>query len=357
MKMRAVAIGTVVVVVLGALVAPRFFKEEVVVEAAIPVVEVAYPGVGSIELYRDVVGKVEPADMVYLYPTMAGEVIETFVKVGDMVEAGQSICTIDTKQITAVELALESARLTKENADTTLARQKVLYAAGDISQMAYEQVVLQAQSAQIQYDSAKLNYDNQIEYSNITATIGGKIESFDIQVHDNVSAQTMLAVISGEGSKVITFSVPESVVENLKVGDVVVVQKDQSEYEGTITEISSMISATTGLFQVKATVEDQGVLSTGSSVVLSIMSKKVENVMTLPVKTVYFTGGDASVYAYVDGVLEAIPVEVGIYDEELIEVKSGITSETQVLTTWSSELFEGSKVQLVNEEKTEKVVD
>jgi len=36
---------------------------------------------------------------------------------------------------------------------------------------------------------------------------------------------------------------------------------------------------------------------------------------------------------------------VGIYDAERIQILSGITMDDQVITTWSSELFEGSVVK------------
>jgi hypothetical protein len=39
-------------------------------------------------------------------------------------------------------------------------------------------------------------------------------------------------------------------------------------------------------------------------------------------------------------------VEVGIYDSENIAVLSGITLDDQILTTWTSELKEGTKVTL-----------
>ena len=205
--------------------------------------------------------------------------------------------------------------------------------------------VLDAKNAQIQYDSAKLNYDHQMEYANITATISGKVEICDIEVHDNVSQQNLITVIAGEGSKSVSFAVPEKIAEQLRAGDPVFIEKNGSEYTGTINEISSMIDAATGLFQVKASVEDGDALATGSAVQLKVTSDKQENVMTLPVDTVYYSGGDAYLYLYEDGTVHQVPVEVGIYDSERVQILSGIDMTDEVITTWSSELYEGSQVQ------------
>ena len=347
MKKKIVVGGIVVAIAaVAAITVPRALKKNAPVEeAAIPVVDVQTPETGTIELFRELVGSVEPSDGVYIYPKMAGEVTEVFVKAGDVVEEGQPICTIDTKQVDAARLSLESATQALQDAQTNLARQQALFQAGDIASAMLEQAQTAAKNAQIQYDSAKLNYDHQMEYANITATISGKVEICDIEVHDNVSQQNLITVIAGEGSKSVSFAVPEKIAKQLKTGDSIYIEKNGSEYTGTINEISSMIDAATGLFQVKASVEDGDALPTGSSVQLKVTSDKQENVMTLPVDTVYYSGGDAYLYLYEDGTVHQIPVEVGIYDSERVQILSGIDMTDEVITTWSSELYEGSKVQ------------
>lgn len=346
MKKGVIIAGIVVVAAAAAVIVPRALKPKAVAEEApIPVVEVQTPELGTIELFRDLVGKVEPSDVVYTYPKMAGEVVEVYVKAGDVVKEGQALCKIDTKQVDSARLSLESAKQALSDAQTNLSRQQALFAAGDIASAAFEQAQTQAKNAQISYENAKINYDNQMEFSNITASIAGKVEIFDVEVHDNVSSQNLICVISGEGSKAVNFSVPEKIVNQMSVGDVVTIEKNGSEYEGNITEVSSMIDSATGLFKVKASVDSGDALPTGSTVKLNVTSDRQENVMTLPVDAVYYSGGDAYVYTYVDGTVHQVPVEVGIYDSEKIQILSGISASDQVITTWSSELFEGSKVQ------------
>lgn len=354
MKKSVVITGVVIVAAVAFIALPKVLRPKAVIEeAVIPVVEVQSPEQGSIELFRNLVGKVEPSDVVYIYPKMAGEVTDVYVKAGDIVEEGQPICKIDTKQVDAAKLTLESAEMARNDAQTNLARQQVLFAAGDISSAAYEQAQTGAKSAQIQYETAKLNYDNQVEYSNITAPISGKVEICDIEVHDNVSQQNLISVISGEGSKAVSFPVPEKIVNQLTEGDAITIEKNGMEYQGTITEISSMIDSATGLFKVKSSVENGDALATGSAVKLYVTSDKVDNAMSLPVDAVYYSGGDAFVYTYDNGTVHKVPVEVGIYDSEKAEILSGISADDKVITTWSSELFEGSRVQAAGEQPVE----
>ena len=282
MKKKVVIAGVVVAVIAVAAGISAMRKKPVEEETLIPVVNVENPQMGSIELYRSLVGKVEPSDVVYIYPKAAGEITDVFVKAGDMVQEGQPICKIDTKQVEAARLQMESAQQAMNDANTNLGRQQALFAAGDIASVAFEQAQTQAKNAQIAYDSAKLNYDYQVEFANVTAPISGKVETCNIEVHDNVASQVLLAVISGAGSKSITFSVPEKVVTELHVGDPISVDKNGTDYQGTINEVSSMIDDSTGLFKVKASVENGDALPTGSTTKLSVISDRADNVLTIP---------------------------------------------------------------------------
>lgn len=345
MRKSAVITGIIIAAAAAVVVLPKVLRTSAVIEeAAVPIVAVQKPQAGTIELKRSLVGKIEPSDVIYIYPKMAGEITEVFVKTGDVVTEGEAICTIDTKMVDSARLNLEAAQISLDNANATLERQRVLYAAGDISAATFEQVEAAAKSAQIQYDSAKLNYDTQMEYSNITATIGGTIESCEIEVRDMVSQQNLVCVIAGEGTKAVSFSVTEKVAGQLQVGDAMTVTKNGMDYDGTITDVSNMVDAQTGLFYVKASVEGEG-LTTGSTVNLSVTSDKAENVMTLPVDVVYYSGGNPYVYTCENGTVHRVPITVGIYDSELVQILDGITEDTEVITTWSSELFEGSVVQ------------
>ena len=68
--------------------------------------------------------------------------------------------------------------------------------------------------------------------------------------------------------------------------------------------------------------------------------------MTVPVDAVYCEGGVGNVYVYEDGTVHKKEVEVGIFDSELAEIKAGLTENDLVISTWSSELYEGSTVKL-----------
>lgn len=318
-----------------------------------PVVRAEAPKIGDIELYRNLVGVVEPSDLVYVIPKMAGEITAVYVAPGDSVTEGQLLCEIDTKQVDAARLQMEAAQIQLEDAKTNLARMQVLYASGDISAQAYEQIESGVKSAQIAYDGAKLAYDNQIEFSKITATISGKIESSSMEVHGMAAQTTPLCVISGEGSKAVSFAVTEAVLDHVQAGSEVHVEKNGSVYTGVITEVNTMVDPATGLFKVKAAVEDDGAFVSGSSVKLYVTSDKAEQVMTIPVDALYYQDGKPYVYTYDNGIVHEVSVETGISDENYAEIVSGLAASDLVITTWSPELYEGAPADLIEETQNE----
>ncbi len=346
-KRTKIITGVVTVGILAAVAVPRFLKPaEVTEQVTIPVVKAEMPQTGTITLSKEVIGTVEPSDIIYVMPKVAGEILEIYVNPGDIVEAGQPLCRIDNKQIDSSKISLDAAKVAMDTANANLARMQVLYNSGDISAQAFEQVQTSAQSAKLQYDGAKLAYDLQVEYSTVTAPIAGKIESSTMTLHNTVAQSSQLCVITGEGGKKVTFSVADSLRNALSLGDEIAMEKQGTEYTGTVTEIGSMVNPQTGLFDIEASVDNGGTLVPGVKIQLSVVSDKSENVMTLPVDCVYYDGGDAYVYTYENGTVHKVPVEVGIYDSERAEIVSGISADNLVITTWTSELTEGAAVTL-----------
>lgn len=346
-KRTKIITGVVIAGILAAAAVPRFLKPaEVAEQVTIPVVKAETPQTGTITLSKEVIGTVEPSDIIYVMPKVAGEILEIYVNPGDVVEAGQPLCRIDNKQIDSSKISMDAAKVALDTANANLARMQVLYDSGDISAQSFEQVQTSAQSAKLQYDGAKLAYDLQVEYSTVTAPIAGKIESSTMALHNTVAQSSQLCVITGEGGKKVTFSVADSLRNALSLGDEIVMEKQGTEYTGTVTEIGSMVNPQTGLFDIEASVDNGGTLAPGVKIQLSVVSDKSENVMTLPVDCVYYDGGDAHVYTYENGTVHKVPVEVGIYDSERAEIVSGISEDNLVITTWTSELTEGALVTL-----------
>ena len=117
-KNLVIAGCAVIVIALGAAVifgASRN-QEQVLVADVPPVVEGENPQLRTIEVNSELMGTVEPDSLVYVTPLGAGEITSVNIKAGDQVQAGQVLCVIDTKQVESSRIAVETARISYEEA-------------------------------------------------------------------------------------------------------------------------------------------------------------------------------------------------------------------------------------------------
>lgn len=151
----------------------------------------------------------------------------------------------------------------------------------------------------------------------------------------------------------------EKIIGGLRVGDEIRIEKNGSEYIGKISEVSTMVDQATGLFNVKASLDNAEALATGLSVKLYVISEKADNAVTIPVDAVYYEDGDPKVYiySYDDNLVHKIDVETGVFDSERMEIKSGLSLEDNVIVTWSNELYEGASVNIAGDSAETETAD
>ena len=92
MKTRyKVIIGIVAAGALAAIAVPRLLKPaETVEQVYTPVVKAEAPAKGTITLSKEIIGTVEPSDIIYVMPKVAGEILEIYVNPGDTVRQQQN---------------------------------------------------------------------------------------------------------------------------------------------------------------------------------------------------------------------------------------------------------------------------
>lgn len=315
-------------------------------ESQITVVKAETPVTGEIQTTTGLTGTVEPLDVVHVYAKASGDVTAVMVKAGDVVSEGQILFEIDTEQVESAKNTMDSAAVSLSEAQSNLSRMQLLYSSGDLSDQEYEQYSNSVKTASLQYESAKIAYEKQVEYSTVKATISGKIEDCSIEVHDRITQSQELCVISGEGKNRVSFYVTQRMMKNLSVGDKIEIEKNSSTYDAYISEVSSMVDSETGLFKVKAQMDDTEEIAAGSTVKLKLVTDHVENSMLVPIDAIYYSNGNAYVYVYQDGIAVRTQVEVGLEDTEYAQIVSGLSGNELVVSTWSSNLYEGAKVRL-----------
>ena len=186
-----------------------------------------------------------------------------------------------------------------------------------------------------------------LELYQIAAPIDGTVEAVYIEKNEKAFEDTACLVLSNKSNIEVTFQVAEAAALVLKTGDKIKVEKNGAMNEATITEVAIMADPQTKLFTVKASLGSVTGFSTGTDVKVYAETQKVADVMKLPYDTLYFQGDTAYVYCAVDDEAVRKTVQVGLMNEEYAQILDGLTEEDIVISTWSSQLKDGTEIDLL----------
>ncbi len=359
--LKAIAI-LIILSVLSFFLVRRIRKPKEEVEGkALPTVTCISMEKGDIAVKEELLGEISAKAQFRLLSKISGEVLEIDKENGSEVKKGERIALLDNqKQIDAAKYSLEQAKAQAEVTRDSRDRLATLKESGDISVQDFEAADAQAKAAEAQLKAAKLNYDTQVEFSKITAPSDGILQNSILVKGAFIPQGTQLATLMGAGAQQVLFSATEELVKNLSVGQNIMLEKGKESYPGTITEISSVLLPETGLFPVKAEVENTD-FPEGSKAKISLTKDSRTSVNTLPLNVLYYENGEAFVYVFEgtdgnEGLLRKKKVELGLSGEESAEILSGLSEEDKVVSSWNNEMFDGAKVRL-QDKKDESVKD
>ena len=349
--LKAIAI-LIILSVLSFFIVRRIMKPKEEVEGKVlPTVTCISMEKSDLAVKEDLLGEISAKEQFRLLSKISGEVLEIDKENGSEVKKGERIALLDNqKQIDAAKYSLEQAKAQAQVTRDSRDRLATLKESGDISVQDFEAADAQAKAAEAQLKAAKLNYDTQVEFSEITAPSDGILQNSILVKGAFIPQGTQLATLMGAGAQQVLFSVTEELVKNLSVGQSIMLEKGKESYPGTITEISSVLLPETGLFPVKAEVENTD-FPEGSKAKISLTKDSRTSVNILPLNVLYYENGEAYVYVFEgtdgnEGLLRKKKVELGLSGEESAEILSGLSEEDKVVSSWNNEMFDGAKVRL-----------
>ena len=347
-------------IIIAAAVIKRLMKpEDPIVTVPLSSVSAEAPERTDIELETSMVGTLMPASVYYVMPKTSGEIREIYVSQGDTVNEGDPICRIDNEdQVEAARIQRDTARIAVDTAKTSLDRMSALLQTGDVSRQTYEQAKTAYDQACAQLDAAQLSYDSQSELSVVTAPVSGTVESESMELNAMAAPSSQLCVISGEGARKVQFSVPDRLLSAVEAGVPVHMERQGTEYEGTITSVDLMPNTQTGLFGVEASIEGAENIAVGSGIKVYFVSERAEDALTVPADAVTYDGDSGeslSEEAMISeqnrlATVHKTAVETGLSDGERTEIISGIEDDAEVIVSWTAQLYEGAQVQVLPKE-------
>ena len=317
-------------------------------------------------------GKILSDHEVAVLPKVPGKVTAINVKVGDNVQAGQVLFAMDTTDLQSAldsaSIAVRSAeinyQMSKDNLDTAkenLERQKALFEAGAISKVQFEttesQVAAQEKAlalTEIQMEQAAnglAQAQKAIADMTVTAPVGGTISAINV-VEGQMASQAMAAVtITKLDALYVSLSVPENLVNKLKVGQeakVIVNSAGQKEIKGVLTSLTPAANLQNNLYPVKVTIENSdNQVKPGMFAKVEIPTQSKEGVLAVNSEAVVIKNGQTVVFVVEEERAVAKEVVTGLDTGAKVEILEGLQAEEQVIIKGQTLVEHGSKVKVV----------
>lgn len=253
----------------------------------------------------------------------------------------------------ASQLEVDQARqnLNSAKAGLQAAQSQLSAAAAGVqqAQAAISSASAGTQQAQAGVEAAKValaSAEYQLSLFHLSTPISGIVEAVNVTQNNYASAGTLAFVISNASNKTVTFYVTDAVRGGLIPGQAVTVTGGGSTYTGAVTEIGGVVDARTGLFQIKAIIDDAQTLPDGLTVELSTVSHTVKDAVIVPSDALYFDDGRSYVYLARDGAAVRVPVTVGLYTADSIAITEGLQEGDEIIVSWSANLTDGAPIRL-----------
>ena len=301
-------------------------------------------------------------------PTLTGQVVYA-VKVGDQVQQGQTLATVDTaalqQQLASLQGQLAQAQsqsyatsvttTTAASVDSAqLAQARKMREAGMITQKEYDRIVERSQPqtttvttgggggganvAAIEAQIAQVSA--QMAASTIVAPIAGTVTAIYNEDRQMAIADRPFMMIQQTTPMVASLSIPRDAAMKLgtpeaKNGMKVLLKVAEQELPGELTYVDITQPETVPSVLVKATFNnDKGLIKAGDFYTLVIESNVKAKMLTVPSKAVRENSDGKYVYVLTENnTVDVRVVEVGITEGDDVAIISGLNAGDKVITT------------------------
>ena len=341
----------------------------------------------TISTENKVSGKVVSDNESSVFVASSAKCTAVYVDAGDMVSAGQKLCTLDLastiSSYNAANISYNSAVQSYQDQKNVFDSQIALYTKnvndlkalkeiGAASQTEIDQAQLQLESAVAtknstlsQLEAGMQSYKSNVEQlstvlenvdgaGNVIAPISGTLVTLNAEENAFVSPSMPVAVIDGVDQMKISVSVSEALVPKLTIGDSVdvAVSAAGQTFTGAIRSVEQAANAQTKLYTVTMSVpSDVSGLLSGMFADVTFHTDTASGAIVVPTESILTSGSTQYVYVVQDdNTAKYIEVTTGLTGNGVTEVTSGLSAGQQLVTVGQSYLSDGAAVRVVSGE-------
>jgi RND family efflux transporter MFP subunit len=291
-------------------------------------------------------GTLEGEEQANITAKLSERVTGIKVRVGEQTGAGGVILTLDKSGVTSQYYQAEAGF---KNAAKTLERMKSLFSEGAISQQTLD-------GTQTQYDVAKANFDAARSAVELTTPISGVVTAINASIGDLTVPGAILATVARVGRLKMTININETDVTNLTVGQTVQIfteSKPDAVAEGRITQLSKSADVKSRTFEIKVmfpNTRDRW-FKPGMYCKARIQVSPRTKTLVVPNTAIQSDGMTSRVFIARNGRSYQRAVQVGISDEDVSEILSGLTDNDTVITTGATTARDSGYISIANRSK------
>ena len=206
------------------------------------------------------------------------------------------------------------------------------------------------EQARAAYNAVLVNIEtarDRLDDAAVTSPISGVVQMRSVDPFGFAAPGNLAFLIAEVDYLTALFRVPRTSADFLNVGDKITLSDNGKYYEGAITEISSAVEPG-GLLTVRAKIPNpEANLMAGTSVRIFADVIRAEDVIVLPIGAVRHERGVPFVFIADGGIARRVQVETGLFNEESIQIISGISVTDRIITTWNPGLADGAEIEVI----------
>lgn len=307
-------------------------------------VMVTSPEVTTLSNDVEASGHLAPVHLLDLVSDVSGRVVELARDNGDMVTRGQLVVQVDNEQLRIdlkqANAALDQARRDLEN-----------YTAMQKSNAVSAQDVANARLAVVNAETRVATLTRQLRNTSIVSTITGSVNDCTIEVGSYLSPGTRIARIADVSTLIMHVRLRDNEVLRIRKGQTVALKPDLDptmRIEGTVSAIGTIADGA-GTYDVEISVPNRGKspLLAGMTGRARFTAKGNHPAMVIPSRCLVGGTQQPSVYVVDNGKASLRPVTVGMRQDDVVEVLSGLGTNDKVVTSGQLNIADGSAVSIV----------
>lgn len=300
------------------------------------------------EILREITlgGLLEAEISAMVIPEIAGgqKVVSIPVNVGDRVRKGSVLGYLDSE---ASRLSYEIAESTYLDAEKNLERSMALYEAGAMAKSQLEQV----ESGYLQAKNALELRRIELSGYTITSPIDGVVSAINATIGNFATAQAPFAIVSKTEKLILKTNVNEKEVKNLRANQEVEMEVagfPQKKFVGKIRSVAPTMDQQTRAFPLEIELDNkEKLIQAGAFAKASLQVEFKDEILLIPSEAVIIRGNEARVFIIEDGRAQPKTIEIGISNNIMTEVISGLEEGDQVITKGNDNVIVGDYVRIV----------